>query len=151
MNYNHAAAYEALYSSNHLEQADPEDAPLLDFMPLGTQYARDILHTRGLLYPVGIGPLGFDINYKTRNYGPPNLEGGIALTWGQRSDAALNLVNMGQRWHTTYDLAYGKKIYPYVMGVVNFWEDYLTLEDGRYVINNDSVQEGSGANKKPGA
>ncbi len=150
MNYNFAAGYYALYSSNHLEQADPQDAPLLDFMPHGTQYAKDILHTRGMLYPVGLGPLGYDLYYKTTDFGgPPNVEGGVAITWGQRSDAAYNLVNMGQRWYTTYDLAYGKKIYPYVMGVVNFWEDYLTLEDGRYVINNDSVHEGSGGDKNP--
>jgi len=149
MNYNHAAPFYGLYSSNHLEQADPEDAPILDFMSRGAQYAKDILHIRGLLYPVGIGPLGFDVNYKTQTYKAPNLEGGTALTWGQRSDAAYNLLNMTQRWRTTYDPAYGKKIYPFVRGVVDFWEDYLKLEDDRYVINNDSVQEGTGDNKNP--
>jgi hypothetical protein len=155
MNYNHAAPFYALYSSNHIEQADPQDAPLLDFMPRGAQYAKDILHTRGLLYPVGIGPLGFDINYKnTQHGGPPNLEADGVMTWGQRSNAAYNLVNMAQRWYTTYDLDYGRKIYPYVIGVVNFWEDYLKLEDDgkgsqRYVIHGDSVQEGTGPNTNP--
>ena len=71
------------------------------------------------------------------------------MTWGQRSNAAYNLVNMGQRWYTTYDPAYGKKIYPYVRGVVDFWEDYLTLEGDRYVINGEAVQEGTGDNKNP--
>ncbi len=154
MNYNHAAPYYGLYSSNHIQQADPQDTPILEFMAVGEKHAREILNCRGVLYPVGIGPMGLDAttiaapSVTNRQY-----EKGIC-TWGQRSNAAYNLVNMGQRWYATYDLDYGRKIYPFAKAVADFWEDYLTLEDDghggkRYVINDESVQEGSGTNKNP--
>lgn len=56
---------------------------------------------------------------------------------------------MAQYWRCTYDTAYGKKIYPYVLAVVNFWEDYLHFENGRYVIYEDAIQEGTGKDKNP--
>ena len=154
MNYNHTAPYYGLYSSNHIEQADPQDTPILQFMEHGREYAKDCLNMRGVLYPVGIGPLGFDTCYKATakdspRYVFPNLEGGKAMTWGQRSNAAYNLVNMGTRWRTTMDAEYAKKIHPFVLGVVDFWEDYLTKEGDRYVINDEAVHEGSLGNKNP--
>ncbi|MEO5712325.1 MAG: glycoside hydrolase family 95-like protein [Luteolibacter sp.] len=154
MNYNHAAPYYGLYSSNHILQAGPQDTPILDFMPVGQKHAQDILGIRGVLYPVGIGPLGLDggnivANTKTDN----RYEKGIT-TWGQRSNAAYNLVNMGRRWYTTYDKDYARKIYPFAKAVADFWEDYLTVEDDghggkRYAIIGDSVQEGTGKNRNP--
>jgi len=150
MNYNFVAPFYALYSTNRLEQALPEDAPLLDFIPRGEWYAQNVTNTRGILYPVGIGPLGIEV---TRNTGGGYLANGCVELGGlfhqQRSNAAYGLVNMAQCWRCTYDKDYGKKIYPYVMGVVNFWEDYLKFENGRYVIYDDAIHEGSGKNKNP--
>lgn len=156
MNYNHAAPYYGLYSSNHIEQADPQDAPILDFMPTGEKYAQEIFggKMRGILYSVGIGPFGFDacgLGQPTQN--DHRFEHGYT-TWGQRSNAAYNVVNMGRRWYATYDKDYGKKILPYATAVTDFWEDYLTKEDDgkggyRYVILDDSVQEGTGNNRNP--
>ena len=149
MNYNFAAPFYALYSSNHIEQADPQDTPILQFMQAGTKYCKDILNIRGVLYSVGIAPFGLD----ACGFGPATttnnrFEKGIC-TWGQRSNAAYNLVNMGQRWYATYDPEYGRKIYPYAKMVAEFWEDYLVLENERFVINGESVHEGSGKNKNP--
>ena len=56
---------------------------------------------------------------------------------------------MAQYWRCTYDKNYGKKIYPYALAVVNFWEDYLKFENGRYVIYGDAIHEGSGKDKNP--
>lgn len=148
MNYNHVAPFYGLYSSNHIEQADPQDAPILAFMPRGQEYARKLFNSRGVLYPVGLGPLGFDILANPSPKYPHGLEQGIP-THGQRSNAAYSLVNMGARWRTTLDPEYARKIYPFVLDVVDFWEDYLTLEDGRFVVNNEAVHEGSGKNKNP--
>lgn len=149
MNYNHAAPFYGLYSSNHIEQADPQDTPILQFMPTGTRYCRDILNHRGVLYSVGIAPFGLDAcGLGQVNQTDNRFEKGVT-TWGQRSNAAYNLVNMGQRWYTTYDKEYGRKIYPFAKAVAEFWEDYLVLENGRYVINGESVHEGSGKNKNP--
>ena len=47
LNYNHEACFYGLYSSNHIEQADPEDAPMLAFRERGQYYAREVLNCRG--------------------------------------------------------------------------------------------------------
>jgi alpha-L-fucosidase 2 len=151
LNYNFQAPFYSLHSSNHLEQAVTHDAPLLDFMKRGEWYAGNVTKTRGILYPVGIGPLGIEVtrNFAVGGYQKPGdieMEG---LFYGQRSNAAYGLVNMAQYWRCTYDPEYGRKIYPYALGVVNFWEDYLKYENGRYVIYGDAIHEGSGPDKNP--
>ena len=170
LNYNHEACFYGLYSSNHIEQADPEDAPVLDFMARGRYYAKEVLHCRGVLYPVKIGPVGIETTGDARHpdfvaspADPPWLREKGGLFLGQRSNAAFAAVNIAQRWYTTYDLAYGRKVYPFVHDVANFWEDYLKFEptppalveatknlpdglrqpaDGRYVSDNDGANEG---------
>ena len=151
LNYNFQAPFYSLYSSNHLEQAIPHDAPLLDFMDRGEWYALNAKKARGILYPVGIGPLGIEVtrNFSVGGYQKSDdieLEG---LFYGQRSNAAYGLVNMAQCWRCTYDLEYGRKIYPYALAVVSFWEDYLKYENGRYVIYADAIHEGSGKDMNP--
>jgi len=151
LNYNFQSAFYALYGANRVRQGEPQDGPLLDFMSRGEWYAKQVTRTRGILYPVGIGPQGIEV---TRNFTfeayqkAGDIEQG-GLFFGQRSNAAYGLVNMAQQWRCTYDLAYAKKIYPYALAVANFWEDYLKLENGRYVIYNDAIHEGSGKDKNP--
>ena len=170
MNYNHEACFYGLYSANHIAQADPEDAPVLDFRKRGEYYAREVLNCRGVLYPVKFGPVGIETtrdtehpNIVTKPNDPPWLRQKSGLFLGQRSNAAFAAVNMAQRWYMTYDLAYGRKVYPFIHDVALFWEDYLKFEptplelikatenlpkelrqpaDGRYVIYNDGAQEG---------
>lgn len=151
LNYNYQAPFYALYSSNRLEQAAVYHAPILAFMPRGRWYARDSLHCRGVHYPVGIGPkgdettLGHPLSEYTR---PEHFELG-GLFYGQKSNASYCVVNMAFHWYHTYDEAYANEVYPFVREVADFWEDYLKLEDGRYVIRGDSVHEGSGENVNP--
>jgi hypothetical protein len=145
LNYNFQAPFYGLYSANRLKQGEPQDAPLIDFMQRGEWYAENVTNTRGILYPVGIGPLGIEV---TRNFPRYEKESG-GLFFGQRSNAAYGLINMAQNWRCTYDTAYGKKIYPYALAVINFWEDYLKFENGRYVIYDDAIHEGSGKDKNP--
>lgn len=149
LNYNFEAPFYGLYAANRLEQGEPHDAPLIDFMAKGEAYAKQITHGRGVLYPVGIGPLGTDVtkNHPAHNNSKDTEEGG--LFFGQRSNSAYGLINMAQYWRSTYDTDYGRKIYPYALAVVNFWEDYLRFENGRYVIYGDAIHEGSGEDKNP--
>jgi alpha-L-fucosidase 2 len=170
MNYNHEAVFYGLYSSNHLEQADPEDAPVLAFRARGEYYARAVLNCRGVLFPVKFGPVGIETtgderhpNFVTGPGDPPWLREKGGLFLGQRSDAAFAAVNMAQRWYMTYDPDYGRKIYPFIRDVALFWEDYLKFEptpatliqatrdlpeglkqpaDGRYVSYRDGANEG---------
>jgi len=151
LNYNFEAPFYALYGANRLQQGNTEDAPLIDFMPRGEWYAQHVTHTRGILYPVGIGPLGIEV---TRNFAlggyqkSADIEEG-GLFYEQRSNAVYGLINMAQQWRCTYDIDYAKKIYPYTLAVANFWEDYLKFENGRYVIYDDAIHEGSGKDKNP--
>jgi alpha-L-fucosidase 2 len=153
LNYNFFAPFYALYGANRLEQASVQEQPLLDFMAKGKRYAQLVTQTRGILYPVGIGPAGVDLTrdfpVNTDNYTlPRDVEFG-GLFYMQRSNAVFGTVGMAQYWRSTYDPAYAKKIYPYVLSVIDFWEDYLKLENGRYVIYNDAETEKSGYSTNP--
>lgn len=149
LNYNFQAPFYALFTANRLEQGTPHDAPLIDFMPRGEWYAKNVTHTRGILYPVGIGPLGIETTRDFELYEKTNDFEKGGLFFGQRSDAAYGLINMAEHWRCTYDLNYGKTIYPYALAIVSFWEDYLKLENGRYVIYGDAIHEGSGNDMNP--
>ena len=146
LNYNHMAPYYALYSSNHIAQADPYHGPILDFRRRAQWYARNALNCRGVYYPVGIGPKGVEttLNYPTTGYAKPQHVEKGGLFYHQKSNAAYCLVNVAMRWYHTYDKAYAKQLYPLVRDVADFWEDYLKFENGRYVIYKDSVHERSG-------
>jgi glycosyl hydrolase family 95 len=146
LNYNHMAPYYGLYSSNHIEQADPYHAPILDFMDRGRWYARNVVDCRGVMYPVGIGPKGIETTRNSPHKKNTEKEG---LFWGQKSNTAYAVVNLSMRWYRTYDLTYAKTVYPFVREVADFWEDFLRFEDGRYVIRGDAIHEGSGANINP--
>lgn len=149
LNYNFQAPFYALYAANRVSQGKTQDAPLLDFMDRGALYARQVTHTRGILYPVGIGPLGIETTRDFPAYQNSDNAEKEGLFFGQKSNAVYGLVNMAEAWRTTYDTAYGKKIYPYALAVADFWEDYLKYENGRYVIYNDAIQEGSGKDMNP--
>lgn len=155
LNYNFYAPFYGLYSANRIEQACGQETPLLDFMARGRWYAERVTGTRGILYPVGIGPLGVEV---TRDF-PVGEDNGYTLSgdveagglfYKQRSHALFGTVNMAQHWRHTYDKNYGKRIYPYVLAVADFWEDFLVFEDGQYQIYRDADSEKSGFTKNPG-
>lgn len=152
LNYNFYAPFYGLYGANRIEQATGQETPLLDFMPRGRWYAGQVTRTRGILYPVGIGPLGIEV---TRDF-PVLTDNGYTeagdveaggLFYKQRSHALYGTVNLAQHWRHTYDLRYGKRIYPYILAIADFWEDFLVLEDGQYQIYKDGEYEKSGFNK----
>ena len=141
-NYNFEAAFWHLYSGNRLAQTDGYETPPLSAMEKCREYARKFLKCRGVYFPVYSGPAG-------------QMWGGEAGEWiffGQKSNAAYIIVNIGMRWGMTRDVAYGKRVYPLVLATAVFWEDYLKREPidaaqgggDRYVICNDSIHEGSG-------
>jgi hypothetical protein len=69
---------------------------------------------------------------------------------GQRSNASYVALNFIWQYQYTQDAGFLKDTaYPFLREVADFWEDYLRLEDGRYVIHNDSIHEGSGADLNP--
>ena len=151
LNYNYQAPFYALYSSNRIEQASVFHSPVLAFMPRGRWYAREVWNCRGVHYPVGIGPRGDESTFEhtlSDYVRPEHMERG-GLFYGQKSNASYCAVNMAFHWYHTYDETYAREVYPFVLEVANFWEDYLRFENGRYVIRGDSVHEGSGENMNP--
>jgi hypothetical protein len=146
LNYNHQAPFWGLYSSNHLQLADSYDAPLLEYMEQGKRNAEEFLGVRGVYYEVGIGPRGFCSALFHPNEENPDTIRAAGLDhghqfWGQKSNALFGAVPMVLRWHHSLDLDYTRRVYPYLVEVANFWEDYLSFEDARYVIHNDSYNE----------
>ena len=150
LNYNYQAPFWAFYSSNHMSLVDNFDQPLLDYMPRGRQHAREFLDCRGIYYPVGLGPKGYCTSLWPR---PDRMEEIFASRdnmfedgyqfHGQKINAVFSVGNMLMHFYSTYDEAYAKRVYPYILACADFWEDYLSLEDGRYVIREDHFNETS--------
>ncbi|MDR1540034.1 MAG: hypothetical protein LBU32_18950 [Clostridiales bacterium] len=145
--YNHEAPWWGVYSSNKVSLADVYDTPLLEYIPMGTKRARELLGVRGIFQMVGIGPKGCNIG---EIFFPDGSLCPLGGYWGQKFDAAYASLNMILRYYMTYDAEYAKKVLPYLLGTVEFWEDYLELEDGRYVIYNDYAGENGWALGDPG-
>lgn len=136
LNYNFQAPFYIVYGANHADLSLPFYQQLVDWMPQARDFARE-RGWKGLHYPVSIGPWGL-CSYNPR------------LDLGQRSDGAYAAMNFIWYWQYTQDDEWLKKDgYPYLRELAEFWEDYLKLEDGRYVIHNDSIHEGSGNDTNP--
>jgi hypothetical protein len=152
LNYNHQAPFWALYSSNHIELTECYDAPLLEQLEGFQRDARTFLNKKGAYASVGIGPkglicrfpdkAGLDQAYKAKcSPGSYDDLAGQPMFLGQKSNALFGAINMILRYEYTYDINYLRKVYPYLTAVADFWEDYLILENGRYVIHDDSYGE----------
>ena len=50
---------------------------------------------------------------------------------------------MSQHFYMKYDEKYTKAYYQFVKGVATFWKNYLRFENGRYVIYDDAIHEGT--------
>ena len=129
LNYNHETPYLALYASNHLEVAGSFEQPVLDIIPRAKQYARTILGVRGVLIPGHIGPWGTERPF---DYDP---------FMGEKHVGSFLAQNMLMRFYSTYDRSYAQRVYPFLLEVGNFWEDYLKFESGRYVVYDDCIGE----------
>lgn len=152
LNYNHEAPFWALYSSNHIRLTECYDTPLLEHLPIFEENAKKFLNKKGAYASVGIGPMGLTSRFFDRlgmdtiygkKFGSSSYEHltGQPMFLGQKSNAIFASMNMILRYRYTYDYDYVKKVYPYLISVADFWEDYLVFENGRYVIYDDSFHE----------
>ena len=135
LNYNFQAPYYMVYSGNHTDLTAPFFQAIQEALPNGREMAKK-RGWKGVQFPVCIGPWGL----------LPEGE----QDWGQRSNASYAALNFIWQYQYTQDKEFLKKTaYPYLLEVAEFWEDYLKLEDGRYVIHRDAIHEGSGDNMNP--
>ncbi len=135
LNYNFQAPYYIVYASNHADLSVPYYQAILEALPRGKELAKK-RGWKGVHFPVCIGPRGiFPEGEKDH---------------GQRSNAAYVALNFIWQYQYTQDKEFLKTTaYPYLLEVAAFWEDYLKLEEGRYVIRGDSIHEGSGEDVNP--
>jgi len=148
LNYNHQAPYYALFSSNRIEQALPYNYPLLAIADRTRKRAKKLFGIDGIYMPVGVGPKGIEVTYsgpganKRQFYEDHGFLEDGGLYFFQKSNALHCINNMSMLCYYTYNPDYIKLVYPFIKGVVQFWEGYLVYEKGRYVIKNDACAEG---------
>ena len=137
LDYNYEATFWGALACNHPELADNYDRPLLEQMPRGRSTAEYFYQTNhGIYYYCHLIPT-------------PAWSDDPGTFWGQKANAIFAAVNCAMRWKYTQDPAYAAKIYPYLKGVADFWDDYLVLQDGHYVDYHDSCWENSGDDMNP--
>lgn len=136
LNYNFQAPFYMVYGANHADVSLPFYQAIAEAMDHGR--AMSTRHGwKGVHFPCGIGPWGL-FGYSAE------------MDHGQRSNAAYVALDFIWYWQYTQDESWLRTTgYPYLRAVAEFWEDYLKLEDGRYVIRNDSIHEGSGNDMNP--
>ena len=131
LNYNFQAPFYGLYAANRAETTLPIYDAMNQFLPRGRKIA-EAKGWKGIHLPVSIGPWGM-------------CPEGDHCDWGQRSNAAYAALPFIWYWSHTRDTDWLKTTgYQYLRETADFWEDYLKFENGRYVIYNDSIHEGSG-------
>lgn len=64
-----------------------------------------------------------------------------SMVFHMKSMGAFAVTNMAMRWYTSYDKAYGMKIYAYVRGIVDYWEQDLEFDGTYYHTVNDHAHE----------
>jgi len=136
LNYNFQAPFYLVYGSNHADVSLPFYQAIAEAMDHGRAMSKR-RGWKGVHFPCGIGPWGL-FGYSAE------------LDHGQRSNAAYVALNFIGYWQYVQDPAWLRAAgYPYLIEVANFWDDYLKFENGRYVIYNDAIHEGSGDNMNP--
>ena len=151
LNYNHFAPYYGLCSSNHPELVLPCINSMLAQQERGEYYSKKVCGIEnGIMLPVGAGPLGIESTRRNelmekhrKNWIEEGNVEDQGLFYGQKSNSSYALVNMANHFYSTYDARYTAMYYPFVKGVATFWEEYLTYENGRYVIYDDAIHEGT--------
>lgn len=126
INYNYQSPFFCLYTSNRQDLAASYIEPLLDIIPVGRMYAREKFGRPGICLPVEIGPWGTVCS---------------AIFHHQKTNAAYCCCNIFMHYFSTRDEEWGRRAYPFVREVADFWEADLVWEEGRYSVVGDSLHE----------
>ncbi len=136
LNYNYQAPFYSACSSNHVELTDCYHTPLEEFVETGEKYAK-VFGCRGIIFPVGIQPLGFISEYQSKAYNPF-----LRLFLGQKSNALHPADIMIFRWKSTRDIEYARNhAYSYLKKCLEFYEDFGYYENGIFNVEKDSAHE----------
>ncbi len=138
LNYNYQSPFLGALACNHTELAENYDQPLLDQMGRGRAAAQDIFggNNNGLYFLCHLIPF-------------PGPSDDIFGFEGMKSSSVFAAVDCVTRWRYTRDPNYASKIYPFLKGVADFWDNYLVDTGGYYVDYNDSWSEFTGNDTNP--
>lgn len=125
INYNHQTPYLPLYAAGHFEQADPQDAPFISMYEYGLEQGEHS-GSHGILLPAGLGPKGMISE---------NMD------FCMKSMGAMGVANMAMRYYMTLDKKYARRIYRYVKGIADYWENDLKWDGKRYYVEGDCAHE----------
>jgi len=128
LNYNYESPFYCLYTCNRQHLAESYIEPLLDIIPVGQMYAKEKFGRPGIALPVEIGPWGMVCS---------------ALFHNQKTNAAYCCTNIFMHYFSTRDEDWGRRAYPFVREVADFWEADLVWEKerSRYSVVKDSAHE----------
>jgi hypothetical protein len=148
-NYNHQSPYYGVYSGNRPELAAAYYEGVLYHVPHGVAAAHRA---------------GYEGYIMWRNTGLPGMHGDppepAPVAGDRRRDGLPNdqlevsaflAINFVNHWRYTLDDVFLKeKAYPFMIACADFYEDYLDLEDGRYVLRESGAREGTGSDLNAG-
>ena len=145
LNYNFAAPFYGVFTSNRPFLAGAFCETMLDAIPMGKKYARYFLESwstnmggmgsprrgtlqRGVYFPVRLAPWGYDAY---NNF----LE--------QKTNSLSMMMPFVWTYYYTHDKDFFiRKALPYCIEVANFWEDFLVKdESGRYNVYDSAAHE----------
>ena len=126
LNYNYEAPFYCTFPTNHLQQSENYDAPVIAWVPTAQTEAMQNGWT-GAFYRVHIGPL-------------PNGSADTS-THNQKFPGAFAATDMIMHYYYAPDPSYANAIYPALKQMAIFWENYLVLDGTQYDIVDDAQQE----------
>ena len=138
LDYNFEGPALAALPDNHMELVDNYAQPLIDQMSRGRAAAE-----------YNFGPSNKGIYFYAHLVPPPGWDDDPVSFEGQKTDSIFAALNCVMRWRYTLDPVYAAKVYAYLRGVADFWDNYLVLDRGVYSDVNDAVSESSGHDTNP--
>ena len=127
LDYNYQAPFWCAYPTNHVQLAANYEMPLLENMSRAAAIAKHAGYHGLYEYTCVIPTPGWDDD-------PSHF-------CAQKIACLFAAVDIAMRWRYTCSPSYAKRVYPYLRGIVAFWDHYLVLENGRYVDRHDAPDE----------
>jgi len=145
LNYNFENPYWGVYSSNRPELADAYFDQVLGYLPYGINRNHEAGYkgfstTRSLARPYGPATVGWDpAQIPASPVAPAKNRSKLNDQLMLGAYLATNFIN---HYYYTKDTEFMRtRTYPLLISLVDFWEDYLVFENGRYVIKDSAPRE----------
>lgn len=147
-NYNHIAPYFGIFSGNRCELIEPYVENQMKYLPYfknSTAKAgyKGVVFPRVTKYP--------ETTEKVKTVVPVGGVKNRELLLNDQLDAAVYIgLNIFFYYEYTHNIEFLKeKAYPFAIECINFFEDYLKFENGRYVLYKSGAREGTGNDTNP--